>query len=146
MLVQLQHSYLLINRNALWETGAEAVPIWNGILSVSKLHSESSDLQNTDWKILVIIPMQTGQEHVGLIQGGSIHVLSCVRRWKDKLPALTRTEDIFFCYVFGAYCITSNLEMSEIHNFDDEIISAFYKQDTIPVCPRSSRIFFYYAS
>lgn len=44
MLVQLQHSYLLINRmgvrymgvryiSAIWESGAEAVTIWDGVLA-----------------------------------------------------------------------------------------------------------------
>lgn len=55
---------------------------------VPKLPSESSDLQNTDWKILVIIPTQTGQVHVGLIQGVSIHVLSFVRKRKDRVLEL----------------------------------------------------------
>jgi len=36
-------------------------------------------------KILVVIPAQTGQEHIGQIQGGSIHVLSCVRTRKDRV-------------------------------------------------------------
>lgn len=55
------------------------------LVVVPKLHSESSDLQNTDWKILVIIPAWPVLEHGGLIQGGSIHVLSCVRRKKDRV-------------------------------------------------------------
>lgn len=121
MLVQLQHSYLLINRNALWETGAEAVPIWDGVLSqqctcchshmafylvvVPKLHSESSDLRNTDWKIVVIIPTQTGQEHVGLIQGGSIpYMCSAVLGegsvWATNFQHSSRQKIVFFSVIF----------------------------------------------
>lgn len=87
------------------------------LVVVPKLHSESSDLQNTDWEILIIIPTQTGQEHVGLIQGGSVHVLSCVRRRKDRVFEL-QTSSIhqdrrqYFFSVFTAYYTTSNLEMS----------------------------------
>lgn len=88
------------------------------LVVVPKLHSESSDLQSTDWKIPVIIPTQTGQEHVGLIQGGSEHVLSCVRKRKDRVFELQTSRILqdgrqyFFCYVFTGYYITSNLEMS----------------------------------
>lgn len=97
---------------------------WNSHLAsslvlVPKLHFKCSELWDTDWKILPVIPSYTGQEHIGLIQGGSTRAQLCQEKegrcLSYNLPAFTKTEKKYFLlqsYVFPAYYIPSNLEMS----------------------------------